>query len=409
MARVFTREEFYELVWSRPLTHLAKEFAISDVALHKICKKHDIPNPPLGWWAKKAAGKKVTQAPLPKAKAGSADRITIANADFSREAAALAGVREHARILASEGDDSEAIPPHPVIERTLAGLRRAKPSDIGVVVADKPGLIKCEVASSSIERLAIVLPRIVQAASLQGFELVAGEGLAKFRSETETVGFSITEAIRREKHVLTDAERAKEEAWERTRDRAARRNSWDDVFLDRPRFPEWDYHLTGQLSFEFEQVYVFGGSAPRRSFRDAKVQRLENMASDIAVGLAVLAAAKTEDRLRREAEQQRIEEDRRRRELAARIKHVEDRRIAGLAAVLSELDELDRLRRLISMLTEKAPAEPSSRLSVFLAWTREHLAQREARLSSQAIEGRFVEERLFGDDDDYGFTPSRWY
>lgn len=409
MARVFTREEFYELVWSKPLTHLAKEFAISDVALHKICKKHDIPNPPLGWWAKKAAGKNVTQAPLPKAKSGSADRITIANADLSREAAALAGVREHARILASEGDDSQAIPPHPVIERTLAGLRRAKPSDIGIVVADKAGLIKCEVASSSIDRLAIALPQIVRAASLQGFELVAGEGLARFKSENETVGFSIIEAIRREKHVLTDAERAKEEAWERKRDRAGRRNSWDDVFFDRPRFPEWDYHPTGQLSFEFEHVYVFQGAAPRRSFRDAKVQRLENMASDIAVGLAVLAAAKTEDRLRREVEQQRIEEERRRHELAARIKHVEDRRTAGLAEVLTELDELNRLRRLISMLTEKAPVELSPRLSAFLAWTREHLAQREARLSPQAIEDRFVEKRLFGDDDDYGFTPSRWY
>jgi hypothetical protein len=409
VARVFTREEFYELVWSTPLTHLAKEFAISDVALHKICRKHDIPNPPLGWWAKKAAGKKVKQTPLPRAKAGSADRVTIASANLSREAAALVDVREQARILASEGDDNQAAPPHPVIERTLAWLRKAKPSDIGIVAADKPGLIKCEVSSSSIDRLAIALPRIVRAASFQGFELDAGEGLAKFRSETEIVGFSITESIRREKHVLTDAERAKEEAWERKRDRAARRNSWDDVFFDRPRFPEWDYHPTGQLSFEFEQVYVFQGSAPRRSFRDAKVQRLENMASDIAVGLAVLAAAKTEDRLRREGEQQRIEEERRRRELAARIKHVEDRRAAGLAEVLSELDELDRLRRLIAMLTEKIPAEQSPRLSAFLAWTREHLAQREARLSPQAIEDQLVEERLFGDDDDYGFTPSRWY
>ena len=39
-------------------------------ALHKICKKHDIPNPALGWWAKKAAGKAVKQIPLPKAKTG---------------------------------------------------------------------------------------------------------------------------------------------------------------------------------------------------------------------------------------------------------------------------------------------------------------------------------------------------
>ena len=408
MARVFTREEFYELVWSKPLTHLAKEFSISDVALHKICRKHDIPNPPLGWWAKKAAGKNVKQAPLPKAKAGSADRITIANADLSREAAALAGVREQARILASEGDDSQAAPPHPVIERTLAWLRKAKPSAIDIVAANGPGLIKCEVATSSIDRLAIALPRIVRGASLQGFELVAGEGSATFKSETETVGFSITETIRREKHVLTDAERAKEEAWERKKDRAARRNSWDDVFFDRPRFPEWDYHPTGQLSFEFEQVYIFRGTAPRRSFRDAKVQRLENMASDIAVGLAVLAAAKTEERLRREAEQRRIEEERRRRELAARIKHVEERRATGLGAILSELDELDRLRRLTAMLTQEVSVEPRPRLSAFLAWAREHLAKREARLSRRAMEERFEAERLFGDDDDHGFAPSRW-
>lgn len=163
------------------------------------------------------------------------------------------------------------------------------------------------------------------------------------------------------------------------------------------------------LRSEFEQVYVFRGSAPRRSFRDAKVQRLENMASDIAVGLAVLAAAKMEERLRREAEQRRIEEERRRRELAARIKHVEDRRAAGLDAILSELDELDRLRRLITMLTAEVSAEPTSRLSAFLAWAREHLAKRETRLSAQAIENRFEAEHLFGDDDDHGFTPSKWY
>ncbi|HTV31785.1 MAG TPA: hypothetical protein VME69_01590, partial [Methylocella sp.] len=385
VARAFTREQFYELVWSKPMTHLAKEFAISDVALHKICKKHEIPNPPLGWWAKKAAGKRVKQIPLPEAKAGTADRITIASADLGRESLALANVREQARILASEGRDDQAEPIHPIIDRTVAKLRKTKPSDIGIVSADGAGLIKCEVASPSIGRLAVILPRVVRAASLQGFELVAGDGSAQFKSETEAIAFSVTETVRREKHVLTDAERAKEEAWQRKRDRAARLNSWDNVFFDKPQFSEWDFHPTGQLSFELEQVYVFGrGSSPRRSFRDAKVQRLENMASDIAVGLAVLAAAKTEQRLKREAEQRKIEEERRQRELAARIKHIEDRRAAGLGAILAELAELDRLRSLIAMLIAEIPAEPAPRLSAFLAWAKDHLAKREGRLSAQA-------------------------
>ncbi|WP_295813331.1 hypothetical protein [uncultured Nitratireductor sp.] len=390
------------------MTHLAKEFAISDVALHKICRKHDIPNPPLGWWAKKAAGKKVKQTPLPKAEAGGGERITIASGNFSRESAMLIDVREQARIVASDGDDDDMAPSHPIVERTLAKLRKAKVSDIGIVAANGAGFIKCEVASSSVDRLAVALPRIVRAAALQRFELVAGEGAAKFKSETETVGFSITESIRRETHVLTDAERAKKEAWQRKRDRAARRNSWDDLFFDRPRFPEWDFHPTGQLSFEFEQTYVPRGVAPRRSFRDAKVQRLEKMATDIAVGLAVLAAAKTEQRLKCEAEQRRLEEERRLRELAARARHIEERRLAGLSAVLSELDELDRLRRLISMLTSEISTAPTPRLSAFLAWAREHLAKREALLTANAMEERLEAERLFGDDDDHGFTPSRW-
>lgn len=295
------------------------------------------------------------------------------------------------------------------VDRTIAKLSKEKPSEIGVIAVGGSGLITCEVARQSVDRLAVILPRIIRAASLQGFQLVAGEGAAQFKSDTEAIGFAISELVRREKHVLTDAERGKEEAWQRKRDLAARRNSWDAVFVDRPRFPEWDYHPTGQLSFEFEQVYVFGGTAPRRSFRDAKVQRLEKMAGEIGVGLAVLAAAKTERRLRQEAEQRRVEEERRRRELAARVKHIEDRRIAGLSAILAELDELDRLRRLIGMLTAEVEAEPTPRLSTFLPWVKEHLAMREARLSAQAIEERFAAEQLFGDTDDHAFALSRWY
>jgi hypothetical protein len=301
VARVFTREQFYELVWSKPMTHLAKDFAISDVALHKICRKHGIPNPPLGWWAKKAAGKKVKQTPLPEAKPGAPDRITIADGEFGRESANLAAARERARVLACDGGDNEAAPPHPIVERTIATLRKAQPSDIGLVAVSQGGLIKCEVAPRSVDRLAVILPRIVRAASLQGFQLVGGEGAAHFKSETEVIGFSISELVKREKHVLTDAERSKEEAWQRKRERAARRNAWDAVLLDRPRFPEWDYHPTGQLSFEFEQVYVFGGgTGPRRSFRDAKVQRLETMASEIGVGLAVGARRRKDRRTAQE-------------------------------------------------------------------------------------------------------------
>lgn len=40
------------MVWSKPMTTLAKEFNLSDNGLRKICKKNDIPMPKVGHWEK---------------------------------------------------------------------------------------------------------------------------------------------------------------------------------------------------------------------------------------------------------------------------------------------------------------------------------------------------------------------
>jgi hypothetical protein len=44
-----TREQLYEKVWSQSVSSLAKEMGISDVGLAKICKRHNIPRPGLGY------------------------------------------------------------------------------------------------------------------------------------------------------------------------------------------------------------------------------------------------------------------------------------------------------------------------------------------------------------------------
>lgn len=62
---VFTREELYNLVWSEPLSRLAKKYNISDNGLRKICKRNNIPLPVLGYWQKIQHGYKVTQTKLP--------------------------------------------------------------------------------------------------------------------------------------------------------------------------------------------------------------------------------------------------------------------------------------------------------------------------------------------------------
>jgi hypothetical protein len=38
--KTITREELYNLVWSKPVTHIAKIYGYSDSGIRKICKKN---------------------------------------------------------------------------------------------------------------------------------------------------------------------------------------------------------------------------------------------------------------------------------------------------------------------------------------------------------------------------------
>lgn len=404
MARDFTREEFHALVWSEPMTHLAKEFGLSDVALHKVCRKHGIPTPPPGWWAKKAAGKDVAVAPLPPSPGTGLGRITIAGGELRDEPSPLAIARESARVQVSSPVSEAAVDPHPVVERTLARLRRAKPSsENGLVSASGPGLMDIAVAPASIDRLEAALTAIGLALRAVGGDIVRGEKSAMLVCEDERIAFTIRESLKREPHVLTKKEEAEQKAWEARQARRSQNNSWVSDYSWPPRFPEWDHHPTGQLAFEMERRYV-RGSSPRRSFRDGKTQTLETLADDIAVGVAVMAAAIREDRRRREEEERQLEEARQRRLLGLRAQHVAERRDEALQDILDEVAGLERLRQLIASLRESV-TEGDDRVRKFLTLASQRLADSEAALSPEGLQQRFEEDRLFGEDDDHGFRP----
>jgi hypothetical protein len=65
MANVLTRADLYQMVWSTPMSQLAKQFEMSDVGLKKICKAAYVPTPTLGYWSKLSSGKRVSKTPLP--------------------------------------------------------------------------------------------------------------------------------------------------------------------------------------------------------------------------------------------------------------------------------------------------------------------------------------------------------
>ena len=71
-----TRKELYDLVWTEPLSRLAKKYKISDNGLRKICKRMNIPIPTMGHWQKIQYSKRVIVTKLPTKYEGK-DTITL--------------------------------------------------------------------------------------------------------------------------------------------------------------------------------------------------------------------------------------------------------------------------------------------------------------------------------------------
>jgi hypothetical protein len=59
-----SREDLYELVWSKPISQFAKDFGLSDRGLAKKCTRMEIPLPGRGYWAKLEHGYPQDKEPL---------------------------------------------------------------------------------------------------------------------------------------------------------------------------------------------------------------------------------------------------------------------------------------------------------------------------------------------------------
>jgi len=60
-----SRQALYDLVWSKPMTDVAADLGVSDVALAKRCASVEVPVPPRGYWARVQAGQMPRRPALP--------------------------------------------------------------------------------------------------------------------------------------------------------------------------------------------------------------------------------------------------------------------------------------------------------------------------------------------------------
>ena len=114
-----SREDLYRKVWQMPMNRLAGEYGISGNGLAKICDRLNVPYPPRGWWAKKAAGKKVVIYRLPSPEPSTLQNVRISpTAPKSRVQEVPAEVQAIVKFALVKVPD-RLQRPHRIIEATL--------------------------------------------------------------------------------------------------------------------------------------------------------------------------------------------------------------------------------------------------------------------------------------------------
>lgn len=301
--------------------------------------------------------------------------------------------REKARIVASSFDDSAEIKPYRHVASSFAALRKKKPNDRGICILNEPRFIHLELAPESFDRAQSCLNRIIRAIEAQGFKLTEQQDTASLlATERIELPFGLIERSKRSKH-------------EPTADETALKKKNDDLFYRHlpvepywRSWPEWDYTPTGLLAFEIE-THIHHGS-PRQAFRDATIQRLETMATEIAVGVAVCAAAKSEDDRRHEERSRKQEENERRRIHIQRLALVEERRTGILDTVLELVERRERLQRLLDQIETELQSSEFDRVEEFIRWGQLALAEINHHVSAGGLEALFAERNVFGSNDD---------
>lgn len=391
----FTREELFDLVWADPVTKVAAQFGLSDVAIRKTCVKYGIPTPPLGYWAKLAHGKKVTRPKLAKHPLQD-QRIVIRHGASEHESEAMSDARD--RATAASLAEPILIDEHPVVTKTMARLRKGKADDRGLVSLSKQDSFAVSMAPASFDRIEPFLLQLIGAFLARDYQLERGEHGIRIAAEGETIGMTISEIVDRVRHEPTEDELERQRRWEAKRARTIARGGWESMF-DRPQIPEWDYVPGGRLQVDLEQVYALQGVSPRRKFADGKTQTIESLVEEIVVGIAVLAVVKRERREANERWQRNYEEEQRRRAEAERQAALNARKIKFLDEVLDIRERMGRLEKWLAATPDPTEVGDAPGYVAFHAWAAAYAKELHARLAPEHLDQNISSNSLFPDLD----------
>ena len=347
-----TREELYKLVWAEPMITVARLYGRSDRGLGKLCARHGIPVPPRGYWAKKAAGKRVTQVPLPPRQGKQRQIIALGRAApvvrpvpvaeevppeiaFERDPANLVVVDEHARIN------------HPLVKAAAALLRARGTEEINIAYANKQRAA-IHVTSKALPRALRIMQALIYALEKRAYPVTVENDKTIARVIGEPVGIYLRERQRRQARALTPYEEKQ----------------------GRDGFPVNPYDLqpSGELSLHID------GAVGRAAVSDSPKQPLEEGLNNFIEALAKEALREKAWRAKREREEKERQELERQRKESEKANREAQSRIDRFNELASYWEKTEQRRRfLVELRKAVGDVTPDSNLGRWLLWADRYI------------------------------------
>lgn len=280
-----SRQQLYDQVWSKPIRQLAKEYSLSGVGLSKLCRRHNIPLPPMGYWMKVSHGIYPRKPPLPPVESGQSEIIEIVDKESDTfDPAKYPDLFKEYSAIKREGlklkfpSSTEDL--HPLLQNSLKHLKRARSENNSRLSPGRQNCAHIRVSPNTVDRALKIMHALFDLFESQGFAVSVGDykdAGTCVKILGESLCISLKEKVKRSELVQTS-----------------------------PFGRKCEFHPLGVLIFETEDYYA---PEVRHAWQDTPSSPLEEKLFEISEGLIDIAVRWKVRRMERESEQQQRAEE----------------------------------------------------------------------------------------------------
>jgi len=322
------REKLYELVWSKPMTEVAKKYEVSDKSIAKICNKLNVPVPGVGYWRKIEVGEKVEKRKLPDVPPDFQTYHIIRKNEPDYE---LVISEEAKRMIDFENDlaNKIVVPKkrgllHSLIKRTELSLKLIHTRSNILASREEEGIFKISVSKTELSRYLRILNTLVKELEKRKWLVYIDKGLIKTKIFGQDIGFVLKEKLKRV-------------------ELPQKPNSY---------FKDYDHRPTGVLVLSIEDLYV--DHKLRKNFTDNLLGKVEDKLNEFIVAIIITSQALNAQSTYRD-EQHKIWKDkqRKREELSKQIKK-EEEKVKDLFSNIEQFHKAKIIREYAELIKQKS-------------------------------------------------------